>query len=244
MGGDDLPELEPLSPSKKPRRSSVRIATMKSVSFQRNQSTETKHEAKHETKLEGVKTIKSENKLKQEEVVVSREKGVKKEESTGKKRSRGAIKPEAKEEKHKAKVSKKAKKVVQSTDPYPNHLYPLPSHCAKAVKGLQSLHGKITRHPPRPVLDSLIGTILSQNTTDDTSARAFANLKRRFPAWEEVRSPRGGGGGADQMLRAICYPGRAHQSHPAASVQREGGQEASAKHGVCARNCVEPASER
>ena len=39
----------------------------------------------------------------------------------------------------------------------------------------------------KPVLDSLVGTILSQNTTDATSAVAFANLKRAFPTWESVR---------------------------------------------------------
>jgi endonuclease-3 len=44
--------------------------------------------------------------------------------------------------------------------------------------------------PPLPrkcVLDSLVGTILSQNTTDTNSHRAFAALKRRFPTWESVR---------------------------------------------------------
>ena len=35
-------------------------------------------------------------------------------------------------------------------------------------------------------LDSLIGTILSQNTSDVNSGRAFDSLKRRFPAWERV----------------------------------------------------------
>lgn len=38
------------------------------------------------------------------------------------------------------------------------------------------------------VLDSLIRTILSQNTTDKTSIRAYAELKRRFPEWEGVRT--------------------------------------------------------
>jgi len=37
-------------------------------------------------------------------------------------------------------------------------------------------------------LDSLIRTMLSQNTTDTTSARAFARLKAAFPAWEQVRT--------------------------------------------------------
>jgi len=38
------------------------------------------------------------------------------------------------------------------------------------------------------VLDSLVGTILSQNTTDKTSHKAFASLKRSFPTWESVRT--------------------------------------------------------
>jgi endonuclease III len=36
------------------------------------------------------------------------------------------------------------------------------------------------------VLDSLIRTLLSQNTTDLTSIRAFKTLKQRFPTWEAV----------------------------------------------------------
>lgn len=38
----------------------------------------------------------------------------------------------------------------------------------------------------RTVLDSLLGTILSQNTTDKNSRRAFASLKTAFPTWEQV----------------------------------------------------------
>lgn len=36
------------------------------------------------------------------------------------------------------------------------------------------------------VLDALVGTILSQNTTDVNSHRAFASLKQAFPTWAEV----------------------------------------------------------
>lgn len=50
------------------------------------------------------------------------------------------------------------------------------------VKGLQSLSPSLRR----TVLDSLVGTILSQNTTDTNSRRAFASLKARFPTWEMV----------------------------------------------------------
>ncbi|KAL5725294.1 DNA-(apurinic or apyrimidinic site) lyase [Ranunculus cassubicifolius] len=36
------------------------------------------------------------------------------------------------------------------------------------------------------VLDGLVNTLLSQNTTDANSRRAFANLKAEFPNWEAV----------------------------------------------------------
>lgn len=35
-------------------------------------------------------------------------------------------------------------------------------------------------------------TILSQNTTDVNSARAFAKLKEKFPEWEMVRTANNG----------------------------------------------------
>lgn len=40
--------------------------------------------------------------------------------------------------------------------------------------------------PKESVLDGLVSTILSQNTTDLNSQRAFASLKSVFPTWEEV----------------------------------------------------------
>jgi len=46
------------------------------------------------------------------------------------------------------------------------------------------------RPPPQArcdPLDGLIGTILSQNTTSANSRTAFAELKRRFPTWDECR---------------------------------------------------------
>ena len=46
-------------------------------------------------------------------------------------------------------------------------------------------------HPPqrerREPLAELIATILSQNTSDLNSHRAFRNLLQKFPTWEEVR---------------------------------------------------------
>ena len=39
-----------------------------------------------------------------------------------------------------------------------------------------------------PVIDELVLTILSQNTSDANRDRAWARLKDRFPSWEEVES--------------------------------------------------------
>lgn len=36
-------------------------------------------------------------------------------------------------------------------------------------------------------LDALVATVLSQNTSDVNSGRAFRSLKERFPSWEAVR---------------------------------------------------------
>ena len=43
-----------------------------------------------------------------------------------------------------------------------------------------------------------VRTILSQNTTDNTSHRAFASLKEAFPTWEEVLEAPSG-----NMLQAL-----------------------------------------
>ena len=64
----------------------------------------------------------------------------------------------------------------------------------------------------RSVLDYVVGTILSQNTTDVNSGRAFASLKAAFPTWEEVREAKASdvadsircGGLADTKVSAIA----------------------------------------
>ncbi|KAK9814172.1 hypothetical protein WJX72_001606 [[Myrmecia] bisecta] len=91
--------------------------------------------------------------------------------------------------------------------PFPNHVRPYPEECQAARDGLAALHGEPSRWQlgethweagegegcdAKPlqasVLDSLVRTILSQNTTDVTSHAAFANLKKVFPTWEGVRT--------------------------------------------------------
>jgi endonuclease-3 len=53
---------------------------------------------------------------------------------------------------------------------------------------------RVTQRPAHaralPPLDSLVMTVLSQNTTDANSGRAFAQLREQFPTWEEVLQAR------------------------------------------------------
>lgn len=97
--------------------------------------------------------------------------------------------------------------------PYPQHVRPTSQECQIARDGLAALHGDpkhaalgeekfelaeaqaaADKQAPKKeswqktVLDSLVCTILSQNTTDVNSARAFAKLKEKFPEWEMVRT--------------------------------------------------------
>lgn len=51
---------------------------------------------------------------------------------------------------------------------------------------LEDLFGVPTRRGTRDVLESLILTILSQNTTDISRDKGYAALKERFPTWEDV----------------------------------------------------------
>ena len=57
----------------------------------------------------------------------------------------------------------------------------------KAIDGiLERELGIPERRSGRDPLSSLILTILSQNTNDNNSGRAYANLRELFPSWEEV----------------------------------------------------------
>ncbi len=47
-------------------------------------------------------------------------------------------------------------------------------------------YGEPERKPQRPPLDELVLTILSQNTSDSNSSRAWEQLRQRFGSWREV----------------------------------------------------------
>jgi endonuclease-3 len=56
----------------------------------------------------------------------------------------------------------------------------------EVAKLLARVYGKGRWVADEEPLDSLIGTILSQNTSDVNSGRAFVSLKRRFRTWERI----------------------------------------------------------
>ena len=51
---------------------------------------------------------------------------------------------------------------------------------------LLDYYGEPALKPQRDPLSELVMTILSQNTNDTNSGRAYAGLKERFPTWYDV----------------------------------------------------------
>jgi len=91
--------------------------------------------------------------------------------------------------------------------PYPQQERPSPFEALYARDLLAALHGEPERDKleencsgvgtllekrARSVLDSLVRTILSQNTTDALSKRAFDNLKKHFPTYKQVLAAKPG----------------------------------------------------
>src|SRR5262249_59129477 len=52
---------------------------------------------------------------------------------------------------------------------------------------LEARYGRVLKRGRRDLIDILIGTILSQNTTDVNSDRAMERLRSRFRSWAIVR---------------------------------------------------------
>jgi len=58
----------------------------------------------------------------------------------------------------------------------------------EVIELLEQEYGPRKWQPDRGPIDVLIGTILSQNTSDANSGRAFASLKASFNSWKAVAS--------------------------------------------------------
>ncbi len=56
----------------------------------------------------------------------------------------------------------------------------------EVIELLAAQHGELPQRPRRDPLDELVLGVLSQNTSDVNSDRAFAHLKRAFPTWQSV----------------------------------------------------------
>jgi len=83
--------------------------------------------------------------------------------------------------------SKSKSKSDLSDEPFPDFARPEPEELAIAVAALSMEHGVPERGEcTMSVLDSLVRTILSQNTTDKTSRVAFAQLKEALPTYKHV----------------------------------------------------------
>jgi endonuclease-3 len=73
---------------------------------------------------------------------------------------------------------------------------------------LRDLYGE-PRKAPKDAVSQLVGTILSQATTDVQTDRSFAELRRRFPTWEQVQEAP-----VSQIAQAIRSSGLAKQKAP------------------------------
>src|SRR5579863_4469004 len=63
---------------------------------------------------------------------------------------------------------------------------PDPSRIAAVRQLLRASQGPFVPKPRLPVIDELVATVLSQHTSDLNSGRAFAQLKAKFPDWEQI----------------------------------------------------------
>ena len=85
----------------------------------------------------------------------------------------------------------------------------MPLSIATICRRLGKEYGPVELGEPLPPLDELIATILSQNTSDRNSDAAFAELRRRLPTWEAVRTAP-----LARIVRAIRPGGLARQKAP------------------------------
>lgn len=82
-------------------------------------------------------------------------------------------------------------------------------HIAAIAEGLDASYGPRPWHCHGEPIDELVGTVLSQHTSDTNTARAFASLKAAFPSWEGVRTAK-----TSDVATAIRSGGLANQKAP------------------------------
>ncbi len=83
------------------------------------------------------------------------------------------------------------------------------AHLKRVYEILIETYGQQTNKPDYDPLGGLVGTILSQHTSDINSGRAYSQLVSRFPTWEEVRDAP-----TDEVAQAIKSGGLANIKAP------------------------------
>lgn len=72
--------------------------------------------------------------------------------------------------------------MINTTQPNNEQL----SHFEEVERQLDVLYGPRELTPDNDPVSGLVGTILSQNTSDVNTARSFASLRSEFPTWRDV----------------------------------------------------------
>lgn len=82
-------------------------------------------------------------------------------------------------------------------------------HAMEVHERLLAHYGEPQQKPQRPPLDELVLTILSQNTNDSNSGRAWETLRSRFPNWKAVYEA-----DVEEVAEAIRVGGLANTKAP------------------------------
>jgi endonuclease-3 len=80
---------------------------------------------------------------------------------------------------------------------------------AAIIEALEPLYGRPQHMASHDPLAELILTVLSQNTADTNSGRAFVQLLRRYPSWEAIANAP-----LDDLIAVIQVGGLARQKAP------------------------------
>ncbi len=78
------------------------------------------------------------------------------------------------------------------------------------LAALEARYGRPVHHQHGDVLEELVGTILSQNTSDVNSERAYRSLRQAFPDWSDLARA-----SDDEIAEAIRSAGLSRHKAPA-----------------------------
>jgi len=80
---------------------------------------------------------------------------------------------------------------------------------AQVLELLAPVYGRPVAQPSHDPLSELVLTVLSQNTADTNSGRAFVAMMRRYPSWEAIAAAP-----PEELVATIQFGGLAQQKAP------------------------------